>query len=94
MFLEYKERTSTLRDSNLLFVALKRPYDCLKPCTLRLLFIRAMQQAGIDTEVYTPHSARRSVTAVPGLTMEEILQLGCWRKESTYRQFYEAVEMS
>ena len=49
-----------------------------------------MATADIDINQFKPHSARSSVTAAPGLTLKEILKLGCWRQESTFRRFYEA----
>ena len=88
---EYLLKTQQHRDEDSkLFIAIKKPYGSIKTVTCRNLFLEAMATADIDIKQFKPHSARSSVTAAPGLTLKEILKLGCWRQESTFRRFYKA----
>lgn len=87
----YLEKTEHQRcESSKLFVGLNRPHSNLKSVTIRNEFISAMEKANIDTSKFGPHSARASVSSAPGITLKEILSLGCWRNASTYRRFYSA----
>lgn len=87
----YFERTSDQRDDNSgLLIALIRPFGTLSTVTTRNIFIYSMGVANIDTSSFGPHSARASVTSAPGLSLKQILKLGCWRNASTFRKHYEA----
>jgi len=87
----YLERTAQHRnESSKLFVSLVKPYENIQSVTCRNIFLDAMAAAGIDTSRFKAHSARASVTSAPGLTLKQVLELGCWRQASTFKRFYEA----
>ena len=86
---QYLEKTQDSTSENL-FVSLYRPFNSLTTVSIRNIFVYAMQSAKIDTSLFGPHSARASASSSPGLTLKEILKMGCWKNESTFRRYYEA----
>ena len=66
----YLEKTSESREADSsLFISLNRPFKAVKTVTVRNIFLDCMDKSGIDISIFKPHSARSSVTAVPGLTL-------------------------
>lgn len=87
----YLDKTKEMRnDSSNLFISLYKPYGSLSTVSVRNSFVSAMKHAGIDVSKFSPHSSRSSSTAVPGLTLQEILAMGCWKRISTFHRYYEA----
>ena len=87
----YSERTAEQRDGQSgLFISLNRPFGTVKTVTTRNIFIYAMGIANIDISIFGPHSARASVSSAPGLSLKQILELGCWRSASTFQNHYQA----
>jgi hypothetical protein len=85
------ERTSDLRgESSRLFISLNKPHNSIATVSIRNIFIFAMAKANIDISVFGPHSARASASSTPGLTLKEILKMGCWKQSSTFKRYYEA----
>ena len=88
----YLEKTAHQRDgsTNNLFISLNKPHQPISTVTVRNSFIEAMAKAKIDINKFGPHSARSSASSAPGLSLKEILSMGCWQQASTYRRFYSA----
>ena len=90
----YLDKTLDVRgETSRLFISLNKPFADIVSTTDRNIFIAAMNSADIDTSKFKPHSSRSSSTAVPGLTLHQILAMGCWRAASTYYRYYDAEQM-
>ena len=88
----YLDRTEEQRsEENRLFISLNSPFSSVTTSTIRNIFISAMEQAKIDTSKFGPHSARSSATAAPGLSLKQILAMGCWKNKSTFKKHYQAI---
>lgn len=89
---EYLVRTQSLRnDINQLFISFHKPYKAVKKCTIANWIKKILVLAGIDMEIFTPHSTRGASTSkVKGkIPITTILKTAGWRKDCVFRKFYE-----
>ncbi len=88
----YLQQTKPLRaGEKALFLSFKRPHKAVSRDTISRWLKLVMNQAGLDTEVYTAHSTRTASTSAACLAqvpVDEILQTAGWAKEQTFKNFY------
>lgn len=89
--LSYLERTSTFRDTvTAFFLTTKPPIRVASRDTLRRWTKDIMLAAGIDLDIFSPHSTRSASTskAALKLPLSTIISTVGWSRESTFTKFY------
>ena len=87
----YLERTLMMRGNNYkLFLTSQKPIKNASRDTLRRWTREVLVEAGIDMEIFSPHSTRAASTskAVHRVPMQTILQTAGWTRESTFQKYY------
>ena len=89
---EYLMRTKMLRrNEKCLLISYVKPHKAVSKDTVARWIKTVMCRAGIDINVFGPHSVRSAVTskaqerAVP---IKDIMQTAGWSRESTFAKFY------
>ncbi|XP_044128788.1 uncharacterized protein LOC122922292 [Bufo gargarizans] len=90
---EYESRTRTHRSADVpqLFLSIRHPFGPVSSPTLARWMKWVMSLSGIDTAVFTAHSARGAAAtalAVSGARLEDILRLADWSTTTTFKEFY------
>ena len=87
----YKIRTAALRgqESNF-FISVRKPHSKVSRDTIRRWTKQGLLQAGIDMNIFTPHSTRAasSSKAAKAVGLRTILKTVGWRSASTFTTFY------
>ena len=87
----YLERTRSLRTSSKLFISTVRPHGTVSKDTIARWIKATLKMAGVDVEVFRPHSTRAAATSAAlrkGVPVTEILKVAGWSKETTFARFY------
>lgn len=87
----YLERTSKFRKSNQLLLCYAKPHGPAAKATISRWVKEIMKTAGINVEVFKPHSTRSAATSAAstaGIPMDEILKTAGWRTSSVFAKFY------
>lgn len=89
----YLARTAPLRQdkSNAqLLISFRKPHRPIGRDTLARWTRRVMQQAGVDTTQFKPHSTRAASASAAArfVPLQTILDAGGWSKASTFSKFY------
>ena len=74
-----------------LFLSYIRPCKPVTASTLARWVRSLLQQAGIDTEIFSAHSLRGASTLAAfsqGVSVSDILQMADWSQENTFCKFY------
>ena len=89
---EYIERTESLRSvESRLFIGYVKPHKGVSKDTISQWIRTDMTDAGIDINVFKPHSTRSAATSkvlqscVP---IQDILKLAGWSNQRTFDRFY------
>ncbi len=85
-----KPLRSGIRDGTL-FIGSNRPHRSVTSSTVGHWIKDQLKEAGIDTTMYSAHSARgagASKAASTGVPIQTILSQGHWARESTFAKFY------
>lgn len=91
---EYLKRTSSLRkdNSSALFISFKKPFSPVSKQTLSRWVKEVLQDAGIDTSIFHPHSVRHASTSKAfsrGASMDAIRKAAGWTSNSAvFAKFY------
>ena len=94
---ECEKRTKPFRPSsetepnNKPFLLVHRPHKQIASGTLSHWVKDCLLEAGIDSNVFKAHSTRSAATSgavKAGISISEIITLGDWTKESTFKKFY------
>ena len=88
---EYIKRTHDLRGKeNAVFVTFTKPYHAASKSTISRWIKTTLSEAGVDMNIFTPHSTRAASTSKAGtrVPLETILKTAAWSGESTFRKFY------
>ncbi|XP_044128751.1 uncharacterized protein LOC122922247 [Bufo gargarizans] len=90
---EYELRTRSHRsaDTPQLFLSIRHPFGPVTSPTLARWMKWVMSLSGIDTTIFTAHSARGAAAtalAVSGARLEDILRLADWSRATTFTEFY------
>jgi len=75
----------------LLFISVRKPYHAVKSATIGHWLKKIMEQAGIDTSIFSAHSTRGAATSkakAAGVSIPEILKAADWSVPSTFTHFY------
>ena len=87
----YLERTAVLRNSSKLFISLVKPHNAVIKDTICRWLKSAMQLAGIDIDIFKPHSTRAAATSAAhrqGVPMADILSTADWANQAVFARFY------
>ncbi len=89
---EYIDRTSNIRlGEDRVFISFVKPHKAVHVDTIRRWITTIMALAGIDTNMYKPHSTRAAATSKANsknVPIEHILQAAMWKSGSTFGRFY------
>lgn len=84
--------TKTLRETQTLFLALKKPHRAVTSQTLSRWIKNTLQKSGIDVSTFTAHSTRHASTSAAfsrGVNLDQIRQTAGWTKKSQiFARFY------
>ncbi len=87
----YLEVTKPLRMSPKLFLISMKPYRRASRATIARWVKTVMENAGVDTSVYKPHSARSatvSKAASLGIPTDVILSRAGWKSDNCFAMYY------
>lgn len=88
----YLERTLNTRGKvTTLLLTYGRPVHAASRATIRRWATEVLLESGVDLTVFTPHSTRAASTskAVSRVPLTTILAAAGWRRESTFRDYYD-----
>jgi hypothetical protein len=91
---QYIQVTSRIRESiptQRLFVSFGKPYKAVGASTISRWLKLALEDAGIDTSLFTGHSYRAASTSKAdnlGVSPDVILKTADWTHSGTFRKFY------
>ena len=88
---EYLDRTLKLRGNvTQLFLSFQKPYKPVQKDTIAKWIKQVLVLAGVDMNMFTPHSTRSATTSfVSGkIPIDTILRTAGWRRDSVFRKFY------
>ena len=88
----FLERTAQLRGlETKFFITYAKPYHAASADTLRRWIKTCMEQANVNTSVFSAHSTRAASTSAAlkgGLPVKEILEKAGWSNETTFANHY------
>ena len=89
---EYESRTKLLRGNHQeLLISFVKPHGPITVSTVSRWVKGVLQEAGVDMNIFTPHSTRGASTSravTKSVPITTILQTAGWFKESTFTKFY------
>ena len=89
---EYLQRTKTLRcGHSSLFLAYLKPHKPVTASTIGRWVKFVMNEAGINTNIFKPHSTRAASTSAAlkaNVNLAHILKTAGWSNASTFAKFY------
>ena len=89
----YLKHRSTLvfKDVKELLITYRRPHKPATSDTIARWITNTLQEAGIDTTVFTSHSCRASSTSKAKLRMpiKDIMKRAGWSQETTFIKLYD-----
>lgn len=70
-----------------------KPNKSVKPCTAAGWLKNMLKEAGVDTEVFKPHSTMGAATCTSkakkfGLSLQQIMNKANWKSANTFQRFY------
>ncbi|XP_064635165.1 uncharacterized protein LOC135492550 [Lineus longissimus] len=91
--LEYLKRTEFLRgEHKSLFISSIKPHGPVAKDTISRWVKEVMKEAGVDTDIFSPHSVRGAATSKAKLAkvaIATILKTAGWSGEGTFAKFYD-----
>jgi site-specific recombinase XerD len=78
-------------NSESLFIGSNKPHKPVTSSTIGRWIKEQLKEAGIDTSIFSAHSARGAAASKAmdrGVPIQSILNLGHWSRESTFARFY------
>lgn len=92
MIKEYLKRTRLYRNNgSKLFCSFAKPHKEVSKDTISRWIRIILSKAGVDTNIYGPHSVRSAVTSkanVNSVPLDFILKKAGWSREKTFAKFY------
>ena len=92
VYLAYISRTSVLRQSETsLFISTQKPHNRVSKDTIGRWIKSVMNDAGVDTSVFTPHSTRAAATSAAikaKVSVNTILKTAGWTRDNVFRKHY------
>ena len=91
--IEYLNRRNKMVNTNVtsLFLTCSKPYKTPHQDTISRWIKNTMKKAGVDTNVFKPHSCRSASTSMgkaQGLPIEQVLKYGSWTNVNTFLKHY------
>jgi hypothetical protein len=91
---EYLDRRKALCAQNCtqLFVSITKPHSAVTTTTIAKWVKEVMKNAGLNTQMFTPHSLRAASTSAAtraSVPLNTILSTAGWSRESTFRKYYD-----
>ena len=87
----YLDRTSKFRKSNQLLLCYAKPHGPAAKGTISRWVKEIMKAAGVNVEIFKPHSTRSAATSAAkaaGVPIDEIFKTAGWRSSSVFGKFY------
>ena len=85
----YMERTKNIRGKTTkLFISCIKPHGPITKSTLSRWIKDTMSLAGINVNIFTPHSTRTASTSKAKVPLATILKTAGWAKDCTFRKYY------
>ena len=86
----YLMKTKNLRTDSSLFIITQKPYSAASKSTIAGWLKLGMRLAGIDLNLFTPHSTRSASTSatVNKVPIDTIIKTAGWSNDCTFRKFY------
>ena len=86
----YIKKTENLRTNSRLFIITQKPYSAASKATIARWIKLGLQLAGIDLNLFTPHSTRSASTSalVNRIPIDTIIKTAGWTSDCTFRKFY------
>jgi hypothetical protein len=88
----YIQRTALLRkEQPQLLLSPKKPHKAASANTISRWIKQVLQQAGVDVGVFSAGSTRAAATSTAkaqGASIEQVLNMGGWSRETTFNRFY------
>lgn len=89
---EYIKRTAPMRgDENQLFISTIKPHNKVSKATISRWIKTVMKAAGINTDIFKPHSTRAASTSKAqscDVPINSILKAASWKRDSVFHRFY------
>lgn len=87
----YLERTSRFKKSDQLLLCYAKPHGPAAKATISRWVKEIMKTAGVNVEIFKPHSTRSAATSAAkaaGVPIEEIFKTAGWGTSSVFGKFY------
>ena len=87
---EYLNRTKDIRSGPELFITTQSPFKAASKSTIANWIKIGLRMAGIDMDMFTPHSTRSASTSavVTKIPIDTIIRTAGWASDCTFRKFY------
>ena len=89
---EYIKRTAPIRgNENQLFISTIKPHNKVAKATISRWIKVVMKAAGINTDIFKPHSTRAASTSKAqscDVPISSILKAASWKRDSVFHRFY------
>ena len=88
---EYIERTTELRQDNVLFISTIKPHNPVGAHTMSRWIKTILEWASIDVILFKPHSTRHAASTAAfqaSIHLDDILKKAGWSSAKTFRRFY------
>lgn len=88
---EYLRRTNSYRNHNSLFLITMKPFTPASKSTISNWVRKALVKAGVDMNIFTPHSTRAAATTKMNKTnvsITTILNTAGWKNDKTFAKYY------
>ena len=75
-----------------MFLQTQQPHNAIKKDTFGKWVKATLQNAGIDMQVFSPHSVRSAATSAAkgkGVPLSTILRTAGWETDCVFRKFYD-----
>ena len=86
----YIQKTKSIRKDSDLFIISQKPHSAASKSTIANWIKLGLRLAGIDMNLFTPHSTRSASTSavVSRIPIDTIIKTAGWTSECTFRKFY------
>lgn len=90
VYKEYILRTEKLRNSqeHALFLSSIKPHLAASRDTISKWIKSVLKSAGIDINIFTPHSVRAASTSSAKVPLATIMRTACWTSAGTFQKYY------
>jgi integrase len=90
---EYINRRASVKPENCfqLFISYQKPFCAVSKSSIARWVKTVMNEAGLDTNIFTPHSLRSASTSAAArnnVPLNTILATAGWSNENTFRKYY------